>query len=124
MVNYPLRMKKILKFNMEKNLITENHIKEILNTILNEDVSKVRREEYTRTQYKIEEFQNSLNETIKEFRKLEESLPNGLKTISNGRISGISSSLSNAQKLIFQLKEKIRQHKKSSQSQQIEEKKK
>lgn len=117
-------MKKILKFNMEKNLITENHIKEILNTILNEDVSKVRREEYNRTQYKIEEFQNSLNETIKEFRKLEESLPNGLKTISNGRISGISSSLSNAQKLIFQLKEKIRQHKKSSQSQQIEEKKK
>lgn len=109
---------------MKKNLITENHIKEILNTILNEDTSKVRREEYARTQYKIEEFQNSLNETIKEFRKLEESLPNGLKTISNGRISAISSSLSNAQKLISQLKEKIRQHKKSSQSQQIEEKKK
>ena len=39
---------------------------------------------------------------------MEESLPSGLKTVANGRISGISSSLANAQKLIVQLKEKIR----------------
>ena len=109
---------------MSKIVISENQVKEILSTILNEDVSKVRREDYTRTQYKIEELQNSLNETIKELRKLESSLPDGLKTITNGRMSGISSNLYGAQKLISQLKEKVRQHKKSTYIQQVEEKKK
>jgi flagellar biosynthesis chaperone FliJ len=75
-------------------------------------------------QFKIEELQNSLGETMKEFRKLEDSIPNGLKTISNGRVSGISSSLSNAQKLITQLKDKVKQYKKSSFTQQVDEKKK
>ena len=75
-------------------------------------------------QFKIEELQNSLSETMKEFRKLEDSIPNGLKTVSNGRVSGISSSLSNAQKLITQLKDKIKQHKRSSFTQQVDEKKK
>ena len=55
---------------------------------------------------------------------MEESLPDGLKTVANGRISGISSSLSNAQKLIGQLKDKIKQHKRASYTQQVEEKKK
>ena len=109
---------------MDKGLITENNVKNILFNILNEDISKVKREDYTRTQYKIEELQNSLNETIKEFRKMEDSLPDGLKTLANGRISGISSNLLNAQKLVVQLKDKIRQHKKKNFSQQIEEKKK
>lgn len=109
---------------MDKELITENDVKNILFNILNEDISKVKREDYTRTQYKIEELQNSLNETIKEFRKMEDSLPDGLKTLANGRISGISSNLLNAQKLVVQLKDKIRQHKKKNFSQQIEEKKK
>jgi flagellar biosynthesis chaperone FliJ len=72
----------------------------------------------------MEELQNSLNETLKEFRKLEDSIPGGLKTISNGRISGISQNLTNAQKLIVQLKDKIKQHKKSTYTQQVDEKKK
>lgn len=109
---------------MEKIVITENIIKNKIFDILNEETSKVKREDYAKTQYKIEELQNSLNETMREFRKLEESLPNGLKTVANGRVTGISSSLSNAQKLISQLKDKIRQHKRASYVQQVEEKKK
>lgn len=105
-------------------MITENKIKDILNKVLLEETSKVRRDDYNRIQYKIEELQNSLNETLKEFRKVSDSLPDGLKTISNGRISGISSSLSNAQKLIAQLKDKIKQHKRSTFSHSVEEKKK
>jgi hypothetical protein len=109
---------------MEKIVITENIIKNKIFDVLNEETSKVKREDYAKTQYKIEELQNSLNETMREFRKLEESLPNGLKTVANGRVTGISSSLSNAQKLISQLKDKIRQHKRASIVQQVEEKKK
>ena len=109
---------------MEKIVITENIIKNKIFDILNEETSKVKREDYAKTQYKIEELQNSLNETMREFRKLEESLPNGLNTVANGRVTGISSSLSNAQKLISQLKDKIRQHKRASYVQQVEEKKK
>jgi hypothetical protein len=109
---------------MENKIITESKVIEVLQKILNEESSKVKREDYSRFQFKIEELQNSLNETIKEFRKLEDSLPSGLKTLSNGRISGISSNLLGAQKLISQLKEKVKQHKKSSYSQNIEEKKK
>lgn len=109
---------------MEKNIISENDVKRILDNILNEEVSKVKREDYNRTQYKIEEFQNSLSETIKEFRKLQESMPEGLKSVANGRINGISSNLTTAQDLISQLKNKIKKHKKSIYTQQVDEKKK
>ena len=109
---------------MKKIVISENIIKNKIFDVLNEETSKVKREDYAKTQYKIEELQNSLNETMREFRKLEESLPDGLKTVANGRVSGISSSLSNAQKLISQLKDKIRQHKRASYVQPVEEKKK
>jgi hypothetical protein len=105
-------------------MITENQVKDILDKILLEETSKVRRDDYNRVQYRIEELQNSLNETLKEFRKVNDTLPDGLKTVSNGRMSGISSSLNNAQKLIGQLKDKIKQHKRSTFSQQVEEKKK
>lgn len=109
---------------MENKIITENKVKEVLQKLLNEETSKVKRDDYSRIQFKIEELQNSLNDTLKEFRKLDDSVPNGLKTVTNGRLSGISNSLSNAQKLITQLKDKIRQHKKSTFTQQVEEKKK
>ena len=109
---------------MEKTLISEEMIKNMVFDVLNEEASKVKRDDYAKTQYKIEELQNSLNDTMREFRKLEDSLPEGLKTISNGRISGIASNLSNAQKLILQLKDKVRQHKRASYVQQVEEKKK
>lgn len=109
---------------MEKNIISERRVNEVLLQILSEETSKVKRDDFARVQFKIEELQNSLSETMKEFRKLEDSIPSGLKTISNGRVSGISSSLSNAQKLITQLKDKIKQHKRSSFTQQVDEKKK
>ena len=105
-------------------MISENQIKDILDKILLEETSKVRRDDHNRGQDRIEELQNSLNETMKEFRKLNDALPDGLKTVSNGRVSNISSSLSNAQKLISQLKDKIKQHKRSTFSQRTEENKK
>ena len=108
---------------MENKIITENTVKNVLFQILNEETSKVKREDFSRIQFKMDELQNSLNETIKELRKVEDSVPAGLKTLTNGRISNISSNLSNAQKLLSQLKDKIRQHKRSLYSQQVSEKK-
>jgi len=110
---------------MEKSTISEEMIKNTLFQILNEEASKVKREDYNRLQYKMEELQNSLNETMKELRKMEDCVPDGLKTLCNGRVSGISNNLANAQKLIGQLKSKIRKHKKAVYaSQQVEDKKK
>jgi flagellar biosynthesis chaperone FliJ len=109
---------------MENKMIAENIIKDVLKKVLNEEASKVNRQDFSRVQFKIEELQNSLNETIKELRKLEDSIPDGLKTITNGRISGISSNMSNSQKLLTVLKEKVKQHKKSLFTQNIDEKKK
>jgi flagellar biosynthesis chaperone FliJ len=109
---------------MKKQEITEEIVKNKVFEVLSEQTSKVKREDYNRVQFKIDELQNSLNETYKELRKLEDSIPNNLKTLTNSRISGISMSLSNAQKLIVQLKDKIRQHKRNLFSQQVVEKKK
>lgn len=110
---------------MEKNFVNENTVKNVIYQVLSEETSKVRREEYARLQFKIEELQNSLNETMKEFRKMEDSVPGGLKTICNGRVSALSNSLTSAQKLISQLKEKIKIHKRNTyNNQQVEEKKK
>ena len=109
---------------MEKKIISENVVKSVLDQLLNEEASKVKREEFSRVQFKMDELQNSLNETVKEFRKLQDSIPGGLKTLSNGRISGISSSLANAQKLLSQLKDTVKSHKRSIYTQQVEEKKK
>lgn len=109
---------------MEKNIISENLIKEAVDKVLFEQMSKVSRQDFSRVQFKIEELQNSLGETVKELRKLEDSIPSGLKSTSNARISGISVSLNNAQKLLIQLKDKVRQYKKSIFTQSLEEKKK
>jgi len=109
---------------MEKNIISENLIKEAVDKVLFEQMSKVSRQDFSRVQFKIEELQNSLGETVKELRKLEDSVPSGLKSASNARISGISVNLSNAQKLLTQLKDKVRQYKKSVYSQSLDEKKK
>lgn len=105
-------------------MITENQVINALQKVLLEETSKVKREDFTRVQYKIEELQNSLNETMKELRKLEDCLPDGLKTISNGRVSKISQNLNSASTLINQLKNKIRQHKKSIYTVQTTENKK
>jgi peptidoglycan hydrolase CwlO-like protein len=109
---------------MEKLIITEAQVKDVLSRILNEESSKVRREEFNRVQFKIDELQNSLNDTLKELRKLDDCVPSGLKSVCNSRVNGISSNLNSAQKILTQLKEKIKSHKKSLYSQSIEEKKK
>lgn len=108
---------------MNKEIITENDIKNVLSKILNEETSKVKREDYNRVQYKIEELQNSLSETIKELRKLESSIPSGLDLVTKNRMKGVSSNLLGAQKLLYNLKDKVRQHKKSTYTPQVEEKK-
>jgi hypothetical protein len=109
---------------MEKQIITENQIKNILDKVLMEETSKVSRNEFSRVQFKIEELQNSLNETVRELRKLEDSIPGGLQNLTKSRISMISSNLTNSQKLLSLVKEKIRNYKRSLYSQTIEEKKK
>ena len=109
---------------MEKIIITENQVKNILDKVLMEETSKVSRNEFSRVQFKIEELQNSLNETVRELRKLEDSVPSGLQNLTKSRISMISSNLTNSQKLLSLVKEKIRNYKRSLYSQPIEEKKK
>jgi hypothetical protein len=89
---------------MGNNIISEEVVKSVLHQILNEQASKVKRED-------------------KELRKLDDCVPGGLKPICNSRVSGISSKLTEAQKLLSQLKEKVKSHKKSVYSQSIEEKK-
>ena len=44
---------------MEKQIITENQVKDILDKILMEETSKVSRNEFSRVQFKIEELQCS-----------------------------------------------------------------
>ena len=109
---------------MEKIIITENQVKNILDKVLMEQTSKVSRNEFSKVQFKIEELQNSLNETVKELRKLEDSIPTGLENLTKSRILMISNNLVNSQKLISIVKDKIRNYKKSLYSQTIEEKKK
>ena len=109
---------------MEKQIITENQVKNILDKVLMEETSKVSRNEFSRVQFKIEELQNSLNETVRELRKLEDSVPGGLQNLTKSRISIISSNLTNSQKLLSIVKDKIRNYKRSLYSQTIEEKKK
>lgn len=116
-------LKQNQQYNMENNILNEDTIKGVLDKIILEQVSKVSRQDFSRVQFKIEELQNSMNETLKELRKLEESVPSGLKSVTNGRLNGIRIGLTNSQKLLQQLKEKIRQYKKSLYSQPIEEKK-
>ena len=108
---------------MENKIISENSVKRVILQILNEDTSKVKREDYNRVQYKIEELQNSLSETVKELRKLESCIPNGLDLVTKNRLTGVSSNLLGAQKLLINLKDKLRKHKKSTYSQPVVEKK-
>ena len=118
-----VNLKQNQQYNMENNILNEDAIKGVLDRVILEQVSKVSRQDFSRVQFKIEELQNSLNETVKELRKLEDSVPSGLKNVTNGRINGISTGLSNSQKLLQQLKDKIRQYKKSLYVQPIQEKK-
>lgn len=105
--------------------INESLIRNKIKEILLEETKKIRREEYNKIQFKIEEFENQLVETIKELRKVDDSMPEGLKTLSDGRIKNISENLIKTHNLIKQLKNKIKEHKRMSHSSnQIDEKNK
>jgi len=105
---------------MEKIVITEEQIKKALETVLiNEEISRVSRQDFSRIQFKIEELQNSLNETQKEFMKLQASVPSGLKNATNKRMMSISSYLIGAQGNIGKLKDIVRQYKRRVYTPQI-----
>jgi hypothetical protein len=105
---------------MEKIIITEEQIKKALETVLiNEEISKVSRQDFNRIQFKIEELQNSLNETQKEFMKLQGSMPSGLKNATNKRMMSISSYLIGAQGNITKLKDIVKQYKRKVYTPQI-----
>jgi len=103
--------------------ITEEQVKDALNKVLLSESTKVKREDFNRVCFKIEELQNSLNETINDLKKLETSIPPSLKTLTNGRISSISSHLGETQEITRKLKENVNTHKRKLFTKKIEEKK-
>lgn len=104
--------------------IKEEIVMEAIRNVLSEETRKVRREDYNKVQFKLDELENQLSETVKELRKVQDSMPEGLNTLCGGRMRNMSQCLADAQKNLKQLKEKIKEHKKSRfQSTQIEEKK-
>jgi hypothetical protein len=109
---------------MEKNIISENTIKTILDRVLIEEAVKLKRDEYNKVQFKIDELTNSLNDTVKELRKLQDSIPSGLKGVMSGKVTSISNNLGSSQKLISELKEKVRNYKRTALTQQVQERKK
>jgi len=106
-----------------KNLITEEMVKKILEDVLLEEISKVSRFEFNRVQFKIDEVENALKDTKRELIKLENSIPKGLKSISNGKLSSISSDIIKIQKTLQQFSDKVKSYKKSTFTTKIEEKK-
>jgi len=104
---------------MEKVIITEDQVKKVLDNILAEEMKRVSRQDFSRTQFKIEELQNSLNETIKEYRKLQTSVPPGLQTVSRSKLSSIGTYLSNAQMEIDKLKNGVSNYKRKMYSRQV-----
>ena len=104
-------------------IINENDIVKVVKNVLSEETSKVNRNDYNKVQFKMEELENQLKETFKEFHKLQDSIPDGLKTISNNRLKSISLYLYNASNTLKQLQKKVKEHKRLIYQQQIEEKK-
>jgi hypothetical protein len=102
--------------------IEENTILKILDNILLEETSKVSRTDYGRVQFKMDELESQILETIKEFRKLEDSVPDGLKTLTNGRIKSIHTNLVDAYNVLKTLKTKVKNHKKMTYQQSVDEK--
>lgn len=109
---------------MKENIIGENEIKKAIFNLLNEETSKVKREDYNRVLYKMEELENSLAETRKELRQLADCVPSGLKTLLEGRVNSISMKLDESQQTLSIMKSKIKKHKRASLTQQEDTKKK
>lgn len=103
---------------MEKVIVTEEQVKDVLNNLLSEQMKRVSRQDFSRTQFKIEELQNSLNETLKDFSKLHSSVPPGLQTATKSRIMSIGMQLSLAQTEVNKLKEGVTNYKKKMYSRQ------
>ena len=97
---------------MENNLITEDKVKEILAKILNEE--KVSRNEYSRVQFKLDEISGCLSDTIKEVRKLEDTMPAGLKLPISSKVNAIMGNLNATHKSVEVLKQKVKQLKKAA----------
>lgn len=98
---------------MENIIITEDTIKKILNDVLTEQSSKISSKEINRIDFKIDEFLSSLNDTIKEFKQLNESIPNSLLKVTNSKISTISGDLTSIYNNTLVLKQKLSNIKKS-----------
>jgi len=94
--------------------INEELIKNKVKQILSEETKKIRREDYNKIQFKLEEFENQLIESIKELRKVDDSMPEGLKLLTNARMKNILEHLNNSHNITKQLKNKIKEHKKMS----------
>ncbi len=107
---------------MEKQFISEEKVKQILNKILNEE--KVGRDQYIKMRFKLDDLSQSINECLKELRQAQDSVPTKFKGSIGSKLSSIGNSIEDAQKTISHLKEKIRQLKKAEYRQQVEEKKK
>ena len=103
---------------MEKIIVTEEQVKKILDSLLSEQVKRISRQEFSRTQFKIEELQNSLNETLKDYRKLHASLPTGLQSITKSKLISIGNYLGQAQGEINKLKEGITNYKRKTYTRQ------
>ena len=108
---------------MENSMILEEQIKELLNNVLSEETSKVSRQDFSRVQFKIEELQNTISEAVKDLRKVQDSIPRGLDTITKGRMTQITNNLHNTQKLLVDLKDKVKKHKRRTYSGSLDEKK-
>jgi flagellar biosynthesis chaperone FliJ len=108
---------------MKKVLLTESQIKKVISDVLNESNNKVSRHDFSKVQFKLDDLNGTIQDAQKELRKLEDSVPNGLKNITNKKINEITTNLSNVKTLITSLKSKIYQIKKQNYSQPLEEKK-
>lgn len=94
--------------------INEEYVLNLVRSIISEETMKVTRNDYNKVQYKIEELENCLGDVFKELRKLNDITPEGLKTVSDRRLKSIQGSLEDAQKMISQLKGKIKEHKRNN----------
>jgi len=104
--------------------INEEYIMETIRKVISEETSKVNRNDYNKVQFKIDELESQLAETVKELRKVQDCIPEGLRTISSGRLGSIASNLNDANKTLKVLKNKIKDHKRGTYQQQVDEKKK
>ena len=103
---------------MEKVIVTEEQVKDILNNLLSEEMKRVSRQDFSRTQFKIEELQNSLNEAVKDYRKLHASMPSGLQSVTKPRLISLATHLGQAQGEIYKLKVGVTNYKKKIYSRQ------